>query len=427
MSKRGKRGEPGTFGPDVYDADSPDAKDRAAGGWGLGRRDFLKASGFFVAGASLGCARGPAPEAIALLEASPEMVPGRSSWYASTCGACSAACGVLVRSRDGRPLKLEGNPLHGLSRGGLCAVGQASLLELYDSQRLRRPLWRGGETTWEELDAEISRGLAGAAAKGLPVRLLTETMHSPSELAAIARFGEAFDDFRHVVYDPLSVSAILDAHAATHGRRVLPRYRFEAADVLVVTQKVFSKVEGRLVEVDADDPRGHAAVVDQESVRVLRRRGDLVISETAHGFVCANAGVDLSNVDRGWAALLPTDPDRSCRKLRDRLRAATGVEVAVVMSDTFGRPWRRGVTDVAIGCAGIAAVVDLRGTSDTFGRELQVTEVAVADEIAAAAELVMGKSHGIPAAIVRGVDRSWLGDGSVADEIVRDPAEDLFR
>ena len=233
MSKRGKRGEPGTFGPDVYDADSPDAKDRAAGGWGLGRRDFLKASGFFVAGASLGCARGPAPEAIALLEASPEMVPGRSSWYASTCGACSAACGVLVRSRDGRPLKLEGNPLHGLSRGGLCAVGQASLLELYDSQRLRRPLWRGGETTWEELDAEISRGLAGAAAKGLPVRLLTETMHSPSELAAIARFGEAFDDFRHVVYDPLSVSAILDAHAATHGRRVLPRYRFEAADVLV--------------------------------------------------------------------------------------------------------------------------------------------------------------------------------------------------
>ena len=201
----------------------------------------------------------------------------------------------------------------------------------------------------------------------------------------------------------------------------------EAADVLVVTQKVFSKVEGRLVEVDADDPRGHADVVEQESVRVLRRRGDLVISETAHGFVCANAGVDLSNVDRGWAALLPTDPDRSCRKLRDRLRAATGVEVAVVMSDTFGRPWRRGVTDVAIGCAGIAAVVDLRGTSDTFGRELQVTEVAVADEIAAAAELVMGKSRGIPAAIVRGVDGSWLRSGSVADEIVRDPAEDLFR
>ena len=109
------------------------------------------------------------------------------------------------------------------------------------------------------------------------------------------------------------------------------------------------------------------------------------------------------------------------------LAALPGVEVAVVMSDTFGRPWRRGVTDVAIGCAGIAAVVDLRGTSDTFGRELQVTEVAVADEIAAAAELVMGKSRGIPAAIVRGVDESWLGSGSVADEIVRDPAEDLFR
>ncbi len=200
-----------------------------------------------------------------------------------------------------------------------------------------------------------------------------------------------------------------------------------AGDVVVVTQKVVSKVEGRLVAFDADDPRGHAGVVEQESVRVLRRRGDLVISETAHGFVCANAGVDLSNVDPGWAALLPKDPDGSCRRIRDRLRGLTGLEVAIVMSDTFGRPWRRGLTDVAIGCAGIAAVVDLRGSRDAMGRELLVTEVAVADELAAAAELVMGKAKGIPAAIVRGVDASWLGEGSVLTEIVRDPSEDLFR
>jgi coenzyme F420-0:L-glutamate ligase/coenzyme F420-1:gamma-L-glutamate ligase len=152
-----------------------------------------------------------------------------------------------------------------------------------------------------------------------------------------------------------------------------------------------------------------------------------VVSETRHGFVCANAGVDLSNVDRGWAALLPVDPDRSARRIRDGLRARTGVEVGVVISDTFGRTWRRGLTDVAIGCAGVAAIVDLRGTSDALGRELHVTEVCVADELAAAAELVMGKSNGIPVAVVRGVDPSWLREGSIRDEVVRHPSEDLFR
>lgn len=198
-------------------------------------------------------------------------------------------------------------------------------------------------------------------------------------------------------------------------------------DVVVVTQKVVSKAEGAIVEVDPDDPRSHKQVVEDESVRVLRRRGDLVISETRHGFVCANAGVDLSNVERGRAAVLPEDSDRSARRLRDGIRARAGVEVAVIVSDTFGRPWRRGVTDVAIGCAGIGAILDLRGTPDALGREMQVTEVAVVDELAAAAELVMGKSDGIPVAVVRGVDRSWLRTGSVREEIVRSPAEDLFR
>ncbi len=196
-------------------------------------------------------------------------------------------------------------------------------------------------------------------------------------------------------------------------------------DILVVTQKVVSKAEDRLVDVDPDV--GHKPLVERESVRVLRRRGDLIISETEHGFVCANAGIDLSNVEEGRAALLPIDSDRSARRIRDGLRHRFGVDVAVVVSDTFGRPWRRGVTDVAIGCAGLHPVVDLRGTTDALGRELQVTEVAVVDEIASAAELVMGKAEGIPAAIVRGIDPSWLGDGSVADDVVRDPADDLFR
>jgi coenzyme F420-0:L-glutamate ligase/coenzyme F420-1:gamma-L-glutamate ligase len=198
-------------------------------------------------------------------------------------------------------------------------------------------------------------------------------------------------------------------------------------DVVVVTQKVVSKAEGAMAEIDASDPRGHKALVEEQSVRVVRRRGDLIISETRHGFVCANAGVDLSNVDEGWAALLPEDSDRSARRLRDGLRAVLGVEVAIIVSDTFGRPWRRGLTDVAIGCAGIHAIVDLRGTEDSRGRELQVTEVCVVDELAAAAELVMGKATGVAAAVVRGVESSWLGRGEVHGEIVRPPQEDLFR
>ncbi len=196
-------------------------------------------------------------------------------------------------------------------------------------------------------------------------------------------------------------------------------------DVVVVTQKVVSKAEGRLVDIDPET--GHRPIVEAESVRILRRRGDLVIAETEHGFVCANAGVDLSNVEAGQAALLPEDPDRSARRIRDALTHRFGVEVAVIVSDTFGRPWRRGVTDVAIGVAGLRPVIDLRGTADALGRELQVTEVAVADELAAAAELVMGKSTGIAVAVLRGVDPAWLGDGSVVDDLVRRPDEDLFR
>ena len=196
-------------------------------------------------------------------------------------------------------------------------------------------------------------------------------------------------------------------------------------DVVVVTQKVVSKAEDRLVDLDPEV--GHKPLVEAESVRVLRRRGDLVISETPHGFVCANAGVDLSNVAEGTAALLPVAPDRSARRIRDALRHHVGVKVAVVVSDTFGRPWRRGVTDVAIGCSGLKPIIDLRGTSDALGRELQVTEVAIVDELAAAAELVMGKAENVPVAVGRGVDPSWFWEGGVGDDVVRDPSEDLFR
>jgi coenzyme F420-0:L-glutamate ligase/coenzyme F420-1:gamma-L-glutamate ligase len=199
-------------------------------------------------------------------------------------------------------------------------------------------------------------------------------------------------------------------------------------DCLVVTQKIVSKAENRLVPLDPEDLAARRRLVEQESRRVLRRRGDLLITETAHGYVCANAGVDLSNVDDGYAALLPVDPDNSAHHIRNALRARRGVHVAVVITDTFGRPWRMGLTDVAIGVAGIVAIVDLRGTPDARGRVLQVTEVAVADEIAGAAELVMGKAEGVPVAVVRGLDAQWFGAaGAAARDLVRDPQEDLFR
>jgi coenzyme F420-0:L-glutamate ligase/coenzyme F420-1:gamma-L-glutamate ligase len=198
-------------------------------------------------------------------------------------------------------------------------------------------------------------------------------------------------------------------------------------DVVVVTQKIVSKAEDMLEAIDPDDPLSHKAIVERESVRVLRRRGDLVISETKHGFVCANAGIDLSNVDRGYAALLPEDADRSARRIRDGVEAKTGLDVAVIVSDTFGRTWRRGLTDVAIGCAGIGAILDLRGSTDTYGREMLVTEVCVVDELASAAELVMGKANGVPVAVVRGVPSDWLRRGEVRAEVVRRPEEDLFR
>ena len=197
-------------------------------------------------------------------------------------------------------------------------------------------------------------------------------------------------------------------------------------DCLVVTQKVVSKAEDRLVPLDHDDLEARKRLVESESVRIVRRRGDLIISETQHGFICANAGVDLSNVENGYAALLPPDPDRSAKHIRDALGARANVDVAVIVSDTFGRPWRRGLTDVAIGVSGIAAIVDLRDTPDALGRTLLVTEVAVADEIAAAAELVMGKAAGVPVAIVRGLDAAWFGEGSYRD-LIRPPSEDLFR
>jgi coenzyme F420-0:L-glutamate ligase/coenzyme F420-1:gamma-L-glutamate ligase len=194
-------------------------------------------------------------------------------------------------------------------------------------------------------------------------------------------------------------------------------------DILVVTHKIVSKAEGAVVAIDGEE--GYRRVVEAQAAAVIRRRGELVITVTRHGFVCASAGVDRSNAGPGEAVLLPVDPDASAHRLRRRLAGLMGVDLAVIVTDTFGRAWRKGLTDVAIGVSGMVPVLDLRGAPDMFGRTLEVTEVAIADEVAAAADLAMGKSSGIPAALVRGVEFE-VGDGRGAD-LVRPVADDLFR
>lgn len=201
----------------------------------------------------------------------------------------------------------------------------------------------------------------------------------------------------------------------------------ENDDVLVVTSKIVSKSEGRIVELDPLDAKAFENLVLSESRRVLRRRGELLITETHHGFICANAGIDRSNINPGKVVLLPVNPDLSARKIRERIKGKLGLTVGVIISDTFGRTWRRGVVDVALGCAGIGAILDLRGTTDNFGNQLKATEIAIADEIASAAELAKPKAAGTPVVIIRGLDKQLFRPSSITDEIVRAPSEDLFR
>lgn len=203
-------------------------------------------------------------------------------------------------------------------------------------------------------------------------------------------------------------------------------HRLEHRDVVIVTSKVISKSEGRVVDFDGTDEH-RERLIAQESTRILRRRGPLRITETPHGFVNANAGIDQSNTADGTAVLLPRDPDRSARRFRGDVARRRGVDVGVVVTDTFGRAWRNGVADVALGCAGVRPILDLRGTRDAMGRLLEVTEVAIVDEIAAAANLVLAKDAGTPFAVIRGLSDDYFGEGSIAEHVVRAPHGDLFR
>jgi len=212
----------------------------------------------------------------------------------------------------------------------------------------------------------------------------------------------------------------------------------EAGDVVVLAQKVVSKSEGRVVRLADVEPSARAReiaggdedprrieVILGEAARIVRVRPPLVIAETKHGFICASAGVDASNApESGMLVLLPDDPDASARRIRERLRESTGLEVAVLITDSFGRPWRQGTIDVALGAAGLEVIRDLRGTRDSVGYELHATMIAIADELASAAEIVMGKVEGIPAVVIRGL--KVAGTGRARDLVI--PEErDLFR
>ena len=233
----------------------------------------------------------------------------------------------------------------------------------------------------------------------------------------------------------LVVTPLYSAHRFGSGDELLPHLltalsdastTVEDFDLLVVTSKVVSKVEGQVVSFNGTE-EARESLIESQSRRILRRRGGLRITETHHGFVNANAGIDFSNTEPETAVLLPVDADKSARALRAQFSHATGKTVGIVITDTFGRTWRNGVADVALGAAGIQVIDDLRGQSDDSGRLLEVTQVAIADEIASAANLVVAKDGSTPFVHIRGLATKHFGSSSVAEHIIRPANEDLFR
>ena len=195
----------------------------------------------------------------------------------------------------------------------------------------------------------------------------------------------------------------------------------EDSDVIVITQKIISKVEGRKIDINKEDLE---EVIKNESLQIIRKRGETIIAQTKHGFICANAGIDKSNIEEGFALLLPEDPDKTCRDIRKKIEHETGKKISVIICDTFGRAWRKGQTNVAIGSSGIEPLESYIGEKDTFDNELFATEIAIVDELAGAAELVMKKSDNIPIVIIKGVKYN-ISDLGV-DELIRNPQEDFF-
>ena len=312
------------------------------------RRDFLKATGFTLGMAfATGCSRAPVQRAIPLLSQPEEMVPGRSLFYASTCAGCSAGCGLLAKVRDGRPIKLEGNPQQPVSRGGLCATGQANILGLYDSQRLQNPLKEGKQSSWAEVDREIQAELANIRSDRGAVRFLSGTITSPTTRTAVQEFLKGFSDARHIVYDPLSSSALLDAHQQTHGVRALPRFHFDKAEVIVSFDADFLGTWISPVEYTADYRVGRDLEAKSVSYHVqFEPRMTVTGSKADRRFAVAPGEMDLLLTHlaqriarKAAAALTSSEPENVSvdlaflDELADRLWHARGRSLIVCGSN----------------------------------------------------------------------------------------------
>ncbi len=323
----------------------------------LDRRGFLKAAGFTISGAwATGCTRTPVDKAIPFLVQPEEIVPGRSLWYAATCGGCTAGCGTLVKCRDGRPIKIEGNREHPLSTGGLCAVGQATLLGLYDSQRLTAPLLDGHPADWSTVDEMLRRELDSIEARGGRVRLLSETVNGPTERAWIERFLARFSDARHVVYDPLSRAAIPEAYRRTHGTALVPRYRFEHAEVIISFDADFlgtwlSPVEhaagyraGRSLEGDPPRSSFHAQLESRMSLTGSNADRRIVVRPEAIGpaldlltrALARHAGVSLPGAPTGIAPRASTEADS---EIKAEIDSEITAEIKAAIKDYASRLW----------------------------------------------------------------------------------------
>ncbi len=311
------------------------------------RRDFLKLCGFSLGGATIaGCTRGKEEKLIPFLIKPEEVTPGRATWYSTSCGGCPAGCGVLAKNRDGRPIKLEGHPQHPLNRGGLCATGQACLLGLYDSRRLKRPRADGADASWPEVDRLIRQELTRIRSEGGKVRFLTETLNSPTLTASIDAFLATFEDARRVEYDPVSTSALLDAHAEAYGARVLPRLHFERAKVIVSFDADFlgtwiSPVEftagyqdGRQLEGESSTFSYHVQVESRLSLTGSNADHRLVIRPADQTLIMAHLAERLAKkaaVDSPWTALDAAPIAASeLDALADRLWGAPRGETLVV-------------------------------------------------------------------------------------------------
>ncbi len=314
-------------------------------GSGVGRRDFLRLAGFSFAGAFLaGCQQGKIEKAIPFLIQPEEVTPGLAYWYSTTCTGCSAGCGVLAKNRDGRPIKLEGNPDHPISKGGLCAVGQASILSLYDSHRLKGPMLSGKEATWNEIDAQVTSVLSRIRQTGGRIRLLTGTITSPTTRAVITKFLSRYPNAKHVEYEAISYSAILDAHEITHGRRILPRYHFDRAQTIFSVDADFlgtwiSPVEytagfraGRTLEGTPPKFSHHTQIESRLSLTGSNADERIAVSPAEYEGILSRLAILIGEKDgrqTGLTSKINPEMERRVQRIADRLWQTRGRSLVV--------------------------------------------------------------------------------------------------